>query len=271
MKIAQPTTMLSYLPMYIAAEGKKYEIQSYDLPSKAIEATVKGEADIAIGDPLLFSYYDFDRNNIRIFSGFINKIFISLVTFSPFISHATKKELSEKTLVTYPEPSTAFFLSKVLAEEYSLKNIIQTPFNTEIGALMTQEADIGLMMEPNIQYSLKNGAKELINFLEWKPSVMTSFQTTSEIMRGKGKEISQFKNDILSGIETFGKDEEKTLEVAKKYFPLAEEGILKAAISKLRKNNIYCEGLKFKEAEIQRGLEMRQIKMPLGRALEYFE
>ena len=174
MRIAQPSRLLGYLPLYIAVEGTEHDLLTCDTADKAIEAVAAGQADLSIGDPFMFEYVDYAAGDLVIVAGFAKRVFHSLVTFSPFISAANEKELAGKTLVCYPEPSTAFFIARNLKAKYKLGNLLQTPFNTELGPLLTQEADAAIVMEPNTAYALKNGAKELINFATME-AVMTGF------------------------------------------------------------------------------------------------
>ncbi len=266
MKISQPATILAYLPLYIAIKGTGHEIVTYDSPKNAIEATVKGETDISIGDPFMFDYMDYEK--VVIFAGFAKGVFHSLVTFDPFIKEASKKDLQGKTIVAYPEPSTSFFLCKRLKEGYLLDSIIQTPFNTELGPLLTQEADLAIVLEPNTTYALKNGAKELIDFSKEK-AVMTGFCTTKKYLAKNKKELREFLALMKKGFGIFQADEKLTLETAKKYFPLVNEKILAEAINKIRNAGIYCLDFKFSEKEIVEGMKMRQIILPLQKVKKF--
>lgn len=260
MRIAQPAKLLVYLPLYIALEGSDHELLSYDNAKAAIEAVSKGEADISIGDPFMFDYLDYETAGILLFAGFARKVFHSLITFNPFIHAATKKYLAGKTIVSYPEPSTAFFLCKNLKKEYLLGNIVETPFNTELGPLLTQEADIAMVTEPNTTYALRNGAKELINFSSIE-MVMTGFCAKKGYCENNTKKLRSFLDLVREGIASFHTDEALTLRVAKKYFPLINEAILAAAIHNLREMNLYCSNFQFTERDIQEGIRVRHISL----------
>ncbi|MDO8553646.1 MAG: hypothetical protein Q7S22_02470 [Candidatus Micrarchaeota archaeon] len=268
MRIAQPSKILAYLPVYIAIEGKNHEMFTYDDPLESIRAAVKGEVEMSMGDPFLFDYIDYNEENIVIFAGFIKRVFHSLITFNPFVKTADKKELEGKTIVSYPEPSTSFFLSRRLKQQLKFGNIIQTPFNTELGPLLTQEADAAIVLEPNTTYAIRNGARELLDFSK-QEMVMTGFCTTLPYYRKHLKELKKFLEEVKIGIELFENDEETTLRVAKKYFPLVEELILTESIEKLRNAKIYCKDFKFNDNEIKEGIKMRDISIPYAQVKKY--
>ena len=219
MRIAQPSEILGYLPLYALG----HDIVTYDRPRNAIEAVVKSQADLCIGDPFLFDYYDYDKNDIVIIAGFSNRIFHSLITFDPFLD---SKNLKGRTIVSYPEPSTSFFLSRNLKKEKKLGAMIQTPFNTELGPLLTQEADMAIVLEPNLTYALKNGAREIMDFSK-KKAVMTGIMTTRHNYEKNRKEIEIFLADIRESIKKICSDEEYAYGIAKKNFPMVEEEVLR--------------------------------------------
>lgn len=268
MRIAQPAKLLAYLPLYLAIEESDYELLSYDNAKSAIEAVSKGEADISIGDPFMFNYLNYERLGILLFAGFARKVFHSLIAFNPFIHAATKKYLAGKTIVSYPEPSTAFFLCKNLKKEYRLGNIMETPFNTELGPLLTQEADVAIVTEPNTTYALRNGAKELINFSSTE-MVMTGLCVTKPYYEKNMKKLRSFLDTLQKGIESFHANESLTLVIAKKYFPLVDEAILVEAIHNLREMRLYCDDFRFTERDIQEGVRIRQISLPLEKIKKY--
>lgn len=261
MRIAQPSTILGYLPLYIM-QGN--EIITYDTAQKAIEAINIGECDISIGDPFMMNYIDYEKKNIIIIAGFSNKVFHSVLTFDPFISI---KNMKGKTIVSYPEPSTSFFLAKKLKKEFALGKILETPFNTELSPLLTQEADLAIVLEPNATSALKNGARMLKDFSNTK-AVMTGLCTTKNFYEKNKKEIEEFLKQLKTSIKDFLSDD-NILQKAGKYFPLHDKEVLADAIERLRKEDIYCENLKFTDEEIIKGLELRNINMNVEEAKRY--
>ncbi len=260
MRIAQPSNLLIYLPLYIAIEGSDQQILSFGTAKAAIEAVVKGQADIAIGDPFLFDYFDYSANNIQIVAGFVRKICHAVITFNPFMTEAAKKMLTGKVVVSYPEPSTSFFIARNLKDQFALSGILETSFNTELGPLLTQEADLAVVIEPNLTYALANGAKIIIDLTK-SPAVLTGLFTTKEILKNQKKEINELLQLLQKGIQLFEKDQELSFRIAKKYFPIIEDSILVAAIKNIKTAQTFCQNLQFTDEEITAGLELRRIKM----------
>jgi len=147
-----------------------------------------------------------------------------------------------------------------LKKQYNFSNVIRTPFNTELGPLLTLEADVAVVLEPNATYAIKNGAKELSDFSEIE-AVTTGFCVTKSFYSKNKKEIYNLSEMIKKGIEIFENDNALTLNVAKKYFPLVNENILNESIERIRKADIYCRELKFSDKEIEEGLRLRDIDM----------
>lgn len=232
--------MLGYLPLYITKESYNFEILNTGNDDSAIRAVVEKRADISVSDPIMFSYVDYEQ--VRIVKAFINKPFLWLITFNPFL-----KDIKNKTLVTFPEPSTTYHFAKKLQKENKLK-LFQTSFNTELGPLLTQEADISLVNEPNFTQAMMNGAHLIESFIN-KPFAFTGF--CSE------KNHETFFKELERGIKIFYEDEEQTLKIAKKYFALKEE-VLKKAIQNLRKARIY--NTEFTKQEIEEALKLKGIK-----------
>lgn len=249
MIIAQPGIVLAYLPLYLAVEGTEHELITCNGPLEAIQTIIKNQADMMIGDPFIFDYVDYEKHGLKLIAGFANKVFHSLITFDPFL-----KDLSGKTIVTYPRPSTAYFLYRYDKKRLGFGPDIQTPFNTELGPLLTQEADAAIVLEPNTSYALANGARVLKDYSHIK-AVMTGCVAKKNVKLP----------DLKKGIYVFLNDKKRTLEVAKKYFPLVQEDILTKAIENLRSINPYCT--RFDEEDIITGKKIRKIKKDIGRFL----
>jgi ABC-type nitrate/sulfonate/bicarbonate transport system substrate-binding protein len=228
--------ILGYLPVYIAREFYPFEILNCNNDDQSINAVIEGRADISMSDPFMFN--EIDYKNVKVISGFIKKPLLYLITFNPFL-----KDLNKKILVTYPKPSTTFLFASKLSKENDL-DLIETPFNTELGPLLTQEADAGLVIEPNYSQAVLNGAITLDSFdIPFAFTGFCSKKPCKDFLRAVGKGIEIFKNDPV-----------ETLRVAKKYFHL-DEDILKLAIDRFRSNEIY--GLKFSSEEIKNAFALR--------------
>lgn len=238
--ISQPDTILGYLPLYIAKELGDFEIISCGNDDESVKAVLEGRADIGVGDPFMFKEIDYGK--LKIISAFVTKPFLYIITFNPSI-----KDLKNKTLVTYPKPSTSYNFSMKLKKKYNL-NLIETPFNTEIGPLLTQEADMTLILDPNYTQAIKNGAITL------KTLIDEPFAFTGIYSYNKNK---KFITLMKRAINIFNNDKVFTLKVAKKYFYLKED-VLKEAISNLRKANIYSTT--FTKKEVENALKLRALK-----------
>ena len=262
MRIGQPAYILPYLPIYMTIDELDYEVHTYDTPKDVLVGLSKNEIDLSIGDPFLQNYFDFKKNHINIFCDLISKSPISLITFNPFIKDFSKKMLNGKTLITFLNPSTSYFIGQSLKTQFKLGEIITTQFNTEFGFLISQEVDIALSFEPNITYAIENGANELYDFSQ------DNNATTSITINNKNKldknELKKFKDKLIKNIERFYSDEEYTLEIAKKYFGLIDTKILIKAINKLRSQKIYCNNLKFEKSEIENTINSRKLELTVN-------
>ncbi|MFH1770620.1 MAG: hypothetical protein ABH828_03620 [archaeon] len=238
--IAQPDMMLGYLPIYITKEFYDFEILNTGNDDSAVKAVVEGRADLSLGDPFMFNQVDYGK--VKVMKGFIKRPFLWLITFNPFL-----KSIKNKILVTLPEPSTTYHYALKLQKEYNLK-LFETPFSTELGPLLTQEADICLANEPAYTQAVMNGAITLQSFVSEK-FAFTGFCST--------KDQPEFFKHLKKAMDIFYKDEEKTLEIAKKYFSLNEE-ILKKAINNLRVAKIY--DFNFTKEEIDNALTLKGLK-----------
>lgn len=240
MIIAQPDNILIYLPLYIAKEELGFKLLNCGNDDSVIEAVKEGRADISVGDPMMFGEVDF--GDVKLISGFINKALLNIITFNQFLD-----DLKGKVLVTYSQPSTSYNLSKRLADKMGLL-LIETPFNTELGPLLTQEADAALILEPNYSQAMRNGARSLLSLSD-EPFAFTGF--TSK------KKQPKFLSALKKAIKIFYEDDVKTLEIAKKYFPLDNEDLMNA-IKNIRSLKPYS--LKFSKKEIENALKLRGIK-----------
>lgn len=269
MKIAQPATIFVYIPLYLGIEGTEHTLTSYGTADKAIAAVSKGEADISIGDPFMFNYLNYKEKDVVIIAAFIRRVLHSLITFNPFLQRADEATLQGKSIVCYPEPSTSFFLAQQLKKKYELGELLQTPFNTELGPLLTEEADVAVVLEPNATYALHNGAKELLDFSR-EAAVTTGFCMHRPQYMKKKKEVQAFLSLVKKGIDIFKEDPTKTESVAQKYFPLVHPTILKAALARIRNRDYYCEDFTFTDEEIERGLALRDIDLSVKEARKLF-
>ena len=240
MIIAQPDNLLIYLPLYIAKEELGFELINCGNDDKVIEAVKEGRADISVGDPLMFGTVDYGQT--KLFAAFINKPLLNVITFNQFFDN-----LQGKTMVTYPKPSTSYMLSERLARQYDL-TLIETPFNTELGPLLTQEADVAIILEPNYAQATRNRARTILTLSD-EGFAFTGF--TSK------KKQPDFQKALRKGIDVFYENDELTLSIAKKYFSLCDEDLM-IAINNIRKLKPYS--LKFTKKEVQNALNLRGLK-----------
>jgi ABC-type nitrate/sulfonate/bicarbonate transport system substrate-binding protein len=264
LRIAQPSDVLLYLPLYLALEGTGHEVLSYGSPKAALEAVAQGEADLAVGDPFLFNYIDYTANDLAIIAGFARKLAHTVITFNPFITEAAPAQLRGRTIVCYPEPSTSFFIARNLKEEYDLAGLLPTPFNTELGPLLTQEADLAVVIEPNTTYALRNRARALIDLMD-TPAVLTGFCAARSFAAKRKQALAAFLETVRKGIEIFNADPGRALGLARRRFPLVDEQTLGEALGRIRKADIYCRDLRFSDDDVAAGRRVRQIAMPIER------
>jgi len=139
-----------------------------------------------------------------------------------------------------------------LKKKYGLGNVLETPFNTELGPLVTQEAEVALVIEPNTTYALQNGARVLVDFT--KPAALTAFFTIKKNAKTQKKELQKLLTAIRAQIPL---DQDRAIRIAEKYFPGSDEAILRTAIKNICESDSYCPRLQFTKEELEYGLLLR--------------
>ncbi len=167
------------------------------------------------------------------------------------------------TVVTYPEPNTAYVVQRDLVTKAGLKLgrdsfIVQATFGTELGPVETGKAQIAVSIEPTISQAVSQGAHVSFSYPEaWGPFLLTGLMTTEDYASKKPEVVQGFVNAFERALRLIHQNPEAAILIGQKYFPEVRQEIIRAAVKRLTDENVFPEHAKVSSDSWKAAIKLR--------------
>lgn len=270
--IHQAAKTLLYLPLYVAIEqgylrdaGISARIVTAGGDSQAFAALASGDAQFAQGDPT-FAAISHERGGPGlVIASVLDRVAFWGVTFNedlrPFSDPQSFRGL---TVVTYPQPNTAYVVQASLVERADLKlgvdtSIVQAAFGTELGPLQAGTAQMAMSIEPTVSQSLAEGAQVVFSYPDaWGPFLLTGLMTTEEFMQENPSVVEGTVWAYDRSLDLIRTQPELAAQIGEQYFPEVSPTVIRAAVRRLVEEKVFPEHAKVNLASWRAALELRQ-------------
>lgn len=256
--IHQAAKTLLYLPLYVAVdqgylrdEGIEVRIVTAGGDSQAFAALASGQAQFAQGDPTFVAISHEKGGPGIVIASVLDRVAFWGVSFEKKIAPFTDPKLFKGlTVVTYPEPNTAYVVQKGLLNKAGLRlgtdsNILQSTFGTELGPLQSGKAQVAMSIEPTISQAVSQGAQVVFSFPNaWGPFLLTGLMTTEDFATKNPRVVQGFVNAYERALRLIRQNPEAAFAIGQKYFPEVSGQLIQTAVRRLASENVFPEHAK---------------------------
>jgi NitT/TauT family transport system substrate-binding protein len=241
-----------YLPLYVAIDEGFFTQQGLDLtketagaPSVALSAVISGSAQFSIHGPEWTAIAASKGAPVDIIANVVNGAAVWIAT-SPDFKFNSVKDLKGQKVVTglMPTTSTSLFLKLLKENGMDPKtdvDMIQVALGSEPGPFIAKQADVAVMYEPGLDQVAAKGMKVVLGF----PKLYGAYAFSSVTARKDvDPDIAQrMVNGMEMAMRFMAKNQDKTVEIAKKEFPSLEPAVVEAAVKRMLAEGVYPENV----------------------------
>jgi NitT/TauT family transport system substrate-binding protein len=250
--LSQAFQSMLYLPLYVAIDEGFFTQQGLDLtketagaPSVALSAVISGSAQFSIHGPEWTAIAASKGAPVDVVANVVNGAAVWIAT-SPDYKFNGIKDIKGQKVATglMPTTSTSLFLKLLKENGMDPKtdvDMIQVALGSEPGPLIAKQADVAVMYEPGLDQVAAKGMKVVLGF----PKLYGAYAFSAVTARKDvDPDIAQrMVNGMEMAMRFMAKNQDKTVEIAKKEFPSLEPAVVEAAVKRMLAEGVYPENV----------------------------
>jgi NitT/TauT family transport system substrate-binding protein len=246
--LSQAFQSMLYLPLYVAMDEGFFTQQGIDLtketagaPSVALSAVLSGSAQFSLHGPEWTAIAASKGAQVGIIANVVNGAAVWIATTPDFKFESVKDLKGQKVVVgQMPTTSTSLFL-KLLKENgldpKSDVDLIPVQIGSEPGPFLAKQADVAVMYEPGLDQVVAKGMKVALGF----PKTYGAYAFSAITARNDvdPDTAQRVVNGLEMAVRFIAKNQDATVEIAKKEFPNLDPQVVEAAVKRMIAENVY--------------------------------
>jgi NitT/TauT family transport system substrate-binding protein len=270
--IAQAANTLLYLPLYVAIDegylkqnGINANIVTSGGDSHASAALASGQAQFAQGDPTFVAISHSQGGPGIVIADVLDRVAFWGVSFNKNLQPFTDpKQFRGLSVVTYPDPNTAYVVQKDLDLQAGLvigkdTNIIQSAFGTELGPIQNGSAQIAVTIEPTVSNSLQQGTHIVFSYADaWGPFALTGLMTTEKFAAQNPKVVQGTVDAYEEALQSIQQNPQATVLVGEHYFPEVSSAVIQQAVTRLISESVFPQHALMSQQSWDAALKLRE-------------
>lgn len=241
--IAQAGDFYLYAPLYIAADkgyfktnGIAVRIVSTGGDEKTWAAVLGGSAQFGVADPTFIAVASQRGKPGVIVGTIVNGVpFWGITKDASTPEIKTPADLKGHTVATFPAPSTAYTLQKLMFEKAGLEpSIRQSAFGTLLSVLEAKQADIALELEPNVSQALTKGYRVLYSLADvYGDFTITGITCTPEYLDKHRDVVAGVVGALGEAMAFIHSQPDAAAEILATRFPEVDPSVAKSALKRV--------------------------------------
>jgi len=266
--IAQAGDFFLYAPLYVAVDAKIFEKKGYDVKiistggdEKTWAAVLSNSAQFGIADPSFIAISNQNGQPGKVIASIVNGVPFWGITFRDDIpTFDSLIEIKNYKIATFPAPSTAYSLQKKMFLDLGLKpNIREGAFGTIIAMLKSNQADIGLELEPNVSQSLKNGAHIVYSLAKiYGDFAITGLTVSPNTIQDNPKLVQNIVDGLQESLSFIHDNRDSTLSILHRRFPEIDLQVAEEALNRVLNENIIPDNLLINDDAWDKAVTLRK-------------
>jgi NitT/TauT family transport system substrate-binding protein len=255
------------LPLYIAMEEGLFAKRGIDVDlrfagndDQVFATVISGAAQFGMSDPV-FTAISHDKGGPgKIVALMTTRMGLSGVTNKANVPQIKAvKQLNGLRISSFPEPSTAFTLLSELRQKYKLNMpIVQAPFGGQMALLEAGKVDIAVDIEPSVSIFEDKGYRVVFNLGTWTDAqAITGLMTTEDYIKNHPETVQKVVDSLQEAFNLLYSKPEVSYRVGKKIYPNLLDKVVRTAVDRMLKGDMYPHSVAVPEDMWQRTLKTR--------------
>jgi NitT/TauT family transport system substrate-binding protein len=246
--VSQAFQSMLYLPLYVAIDEGFFTQQGLDLtketagaPSVALSAVISGSAQFSIHGPEWTAIAASKGAPVDVIANVVSGAAVWIAT-TPDFKFNSIEDLKGQKVVTglMPTTSTSLFIKLLKENGMDAKtdvDMIQVAIGSEPGPFLAKQANVAVMYEPGLDQVVAKGMKVVLGFPKsYGPYAFSAVTARKDV----DPDIAQrMVNGMEMAMRFMAKNQEKTVEIAKKEFPTLDPAVVEASVKRMLAEGVY--------------------------------
>lgn len=246
--LSQAFQSMLYLPLYVAIDEGFFTQQGLDLtketagaPTVALSAVISGSAQFSIHGPEWTAIAASKGAPVNIIANVVNGAAVWIATTQDF-KFDSIKDIKGQKVVTGLMPTTSTSLLIKLLKENGMDaktdvDMIQVAIGSEPGPFLAKQANVAVMYEPGLDQAVAKGMKVVFGFPKAYGAYAFSVVTARNDV--DPDTAQRLVNGMEMAMHFMARNQEKTLEIAKKEFPTLDPAVVEASVKRMLADGVY--------------------------------
>ena len=270
-KIAQfgKEKFLLYLPLYTAMELGYFTQEGFEVDltfagndDQVFAAVAGGSVDFGVGDPVFTAIANEHGLGAKTIALMIKRLGISGYTKDKNIMAISDvKDLAGLRIGSFPKPSTTYTVIDTLIKNnvaLSETKIIEAAFGAQVALIEAGQADIAIDIEPTVSKLEAQGYRVVFDVSDYMPAqAITGVMALDDTLKAHPEMAQGLVNALQRALKTLHENPEVGIDVASKLFPDIDEAVIRNAVIRMQKKDVYPQSAVVPDAYWQRTLSAR--------------
>lgn len=258
--INEAARTLLYLPLYHAEhagyfrdEGVTVEIVTGGSATNSVAALISGEADIAQADPMYAAISQENGSDVVVIGQIVGRIGLWAVRRPGSTRSFDAQGIRGTAIITHPQPMTAFTYTSLFLQQNNVPanavEILQARPGSEVATYSAERrADFLVGVEPVISILQAQGAEVVYSWPnQLGDRVFSGLMTRRETEREKADGLARVLRAYQRSLDDIRSDRPSVIESARAYFPDMDQAVVRAALTRLRQDEVFPASLRISE------------------------
>ena len=265
--IYQAFQSLLYLPLYVAIDDGLFAKQGLDVDkvtagsgAAGVAAVIGGNAMFSLQDPMTAVLANLKGAKLTNVALVVNGAPVWLVS-SGKSSVSGLSGLKGKSIATAIPPSTSTYLLQRLIKEKNISASMDTvQIGTELAPLAAGRAAASAVYEPQLDEGVAAGDKIVYAFTKTYPGgyAFSTIDVLDKTVKTQPAVVQKFVDGLAAAERLMHSSPDISLKIAEKEFPTLPKPVLKAAVERMVKDDVYPSAASISKQAFDNALALQE-------------
>lgn len=250
--INEAARTLLYLPLYHAVKQGYFKAEDIDVEivtggtsTNSVSAIISGDADISIADPMYAPISQDNGSDVVVIGQIVGRIGLWAIARPGVNEPFDVTGLPGASIITHPRPMTAYTYTTLRLRDLGIAEngaiILEAKPGTEIATYAAEtKAKFLVGVEPVISILESQGARVVYSWPETHGDrVFSGLMARQTVLNQRSAVMGKAVRALQRALDDIAGSDPSVFQSAKEYFPSLEDGVLRSALERLTRDQVF--------------------------------